>query len=65
MMDDYDLRLVEDELAPGARIAVPALGRLPRHLRGSGAERRSRHRAAPTRRGWTRTRPASAPRPAP
>ena len=25
MMDDYDLRLVEDELAPGARIAVPAL----------------------------------------
>ena len=25
MMSDYDLRLVEDELAPGARIAVPAL----------------------------------------
>lgn len=25
MMNDYDLRLVEDELAPGARIAVPAL----------------------------------------
>ncbi|MCY3738972.1 MAG: hypothetical protein OXG13_21435 [Gemmatimonadaceae bacterium] len=25
MIDDYDLRLVEDELAPGARIAVPAL----------------------------------------
>lgn len=25
MMNDYDLRLVEDELAPGARIAVPAV----------------------------------------
>lgn len=25
MIKDYDLRLVEDELAPGARIAVPAL----------------------------------------
>ena len=25
MMKDYDLRLVEDELAPGARISVPAL----------------------------------------
>ncbi len=25
MMSDYDLRLVEDELAPGARIAIPAL----------------------------------------
>ena len=24
-MNDYDLRLVEDELAPGARIAIPAL----------------------------------------
>ena len=25
MMSDYDLRLVEDELAPGGRIAIPAL----------------------------------------